>query len=277
MKNNARYINRKIKVNRYNVTINSRRHDLNSKSFFAVLTQFLLIAGFGVFLVFFGFKLYNYMTNDQSFMVNKILIENNITVTEKEIINAIGLCKGLNIFKINAKEYIEKISQFPNIKSATVLKKFPDTIVIRIKERTPIFQFFNGCYFFIDEEGVVLAKMAQKPDPSLPVVQGIHIPEVCFGAKMEQEQLNIALKAVSAYNHSNIKSNILFQNFDISQPDNIVIHMESGSNICLGDSDFEYRFMKLNQILQDLQRKNIVFESIDLRFENVPVILRNTN
>ncbi len=275
MINNTRYTNRKTKFNRYNVTLNSRKSNFNRKYFFNGCLQFLLIAGCGALLSFFGIKVYHYMTTDPSFMINNIIIENNITVTEKEILNAIGLCKGLNIFKANAKEYIEKISTFPNIKSATVVKQFPDTIVIKVQERTPIFQFLNGCYFFIDEEGIVLAKMSQKPDPALPIVQGVHIPEVCFGAKMEQEQLNIALKAVDAYNHSKVKTNLAIQNFDISQPDNIVIQMESGNYISIGNSDFVYKFIKLNQILQDLHKKNLVFQTIDLRFENVPVILRN--
>ncbi|MCD6460256.1 FtsQ-type POTRA domain-containing protein, partial [bacterium] len=230
------------------------------------------------FLGILGFLVLNinkYLKNDPGFTIKKVVVENNVNVSADQIIRVLGISKNQNIFKLKVNECAEKLLKLPSIKNIRIFKKLPDKIVVRIYERTPIFQFYNGCYFYVDDEGIVLDKMTRRPDPSLPIVEGVNIPVVNFGTKLEKPQLFMAMKAVKAYNQSTVKKSITITNIDVGKSDNIVILTSSGGTIYFGKDDFLYRMQKLNEISRDLTKKQLVFNVIDLRFENVPVTLRN--
>ena len=87
----------------------------------------------------------------------------------------------------------------------------------------------------------------------------------------------MAMEAVKAYNQSTAKKSVVIKNIDVSQSDNIVVLTSNGGRIYLGKEDFSYRMQKLNEISRDLNRKGLLFDVIDLRFENVPVTFEELN
>ncbi len=266
------------KVNRYYVNVNAkgnrRKPRFNLATFFKAATHTVIVISFFLILTYLGIELYRFVITDQLFDIKEIYVENNVTVTEKEIVDAIGIGNAQNLFTLDLSYCMEQLEKFPNIKTASIVKKLPDTLIIRIYEREPVFQLYNGCYFYVDKEGVVLARMTRSPDPSLPVVSGITIPVIDFGARVENKELRLALKAVEAYNKSKVRKRLEINTIDISQPEKVELIASKNGRVVLGKKDFEYRLTKLNKIVDDLRRRKLAFVSIDLRFENVPVVIR---
>lgn len=262
------------KDNRYHVHVNVKKSNFDFSQVTRCVAHLGIVCIFIVAVTYFGIGIYKYLITDPQFNIRTISIENNITMTEQEILDASGVSKGQNIFMINLKYCTSQLLKFPNVKSVSIAKKLPDVLVIRIYEREAVAQLFNGRYFFLDDEGVVLSKMSHVPDPSLPVIEGIKVPVIDFGARLEIPDLMLALKAVKAYTESSLHDKLALRHFDISQPENIQIVTATESRIGLGKGDFPLHLFKLSKILDDLRRRNVVFSSIDLRFENVPVVLK---
>ena len=163
----------KRRVNRYNVNLSGKKglySSENMKSLAIHLSFVLLFLGLIGFL---WVSINKYLSNDSSFAIKKIIVENNVNVSDDQVIRVLNLPKNQNIFKLKVDECAAKLLQLPSVKDIRFFKKLPDTVIVRIYERAPVFQFYNGCYFYVDEEGIVLDKMTRKPDPSLPIVEGI--------------------------------------------------------------------------------------------------------
>lgn len=263
------------KRNKYYVQLNARKDRSYPQEILRGGIHGIVIVLFLFVAAVFGLALYRFMMTDEVFMVHNIHIQNNVVVSEKEILDTVKLYTGRNIFDIDIAGCCEQLLTFPDIKNVTISKELPDTITIRVYERTPLLQFYSGGYFFVDEEGIVLARIASRPDPSLPVVQGVEMPEVNFGKPVENEAIHLAIKAVKAYQDSNVRNALPIRMIDMSNPDDVVIETVDESEIHFGNNELPYRFMKLQHILAHLRQRRMLFSKIDLRFENVPVVMRD--
>ncbi len=263
------------KRNRYYINLNVKKSRFGAKDFLKILFHGSIICLFLTSLSFLGVMLYEYVTTNESFNVKHIRIENNITVTKEEITDTIGLKLGHNIFNLDLKVCAQQLAKFPNIKYVKITKCLPDSIIIRVYERTPVFQIKKSCYFYVDEDGVVLAKMSRHQDRSLPIVNGLDISVIGFGDQLNGKKIDVALKTIRSVSNSPVNKRLNIKYIDVSHPDNVVLETYSGSRIVLGNNDFDYRLEKLCKIYDNINRKKILVASVDLRFENVPLTFRN--
>lgn len=263
------------KRNRYYINLNVKKSRFGVKGFLKILFHGSVICIFLTGISFLGVMLYEYVTTNESFNVKHIRIENNITVTKEEIKDTIGLKLGRNIFNLNLKICAAQLAKFPNIKYVKITKCLPDSILIRVYERTPVFQIKKSCYFYVDEDGVVLAKMSRHQDRTLPIVNGLDISVIGFGDKLDGQKIAVALKTIKSFSNSSARKRLNLKSIDVSHPDNVVLKTYLGNTIVLGNSDFDYRLEKLCKIYDHIKSKKILIASIDLRFENVPLTFRN--
>ncbi|MFA6867077.1 MAG: FtsQ-type POTRA domain-containing protein [Clostridia bacterium] len=70
-----------------------------------------------------------------------VVFENDTDIaTDSEIINLAGVEHDKNIFSLNEDKVVEKINnQYKNALKVTVERKFPNKVLIKINERTPMF------------------------------------------------------------------------------------------------------------------------------------------
>lgn len=265
---------KRARTNRYYVHVRNRKPVLSFRSALIGLMHVGIIGAIAVGCYFAGVQVYGYLTTDSYFNIQNITVENNVTVSDQEILDALGIHQGVNIFCLKLDQYIDQLISFPNIKSVQIRKKLPDQIIVRVYERSPLYQLYNGAYFYLDEDGVVLAKMTHQPDASLPVITGLDLPVIDFGAQLEDERLKLASKVITSYNSSKDLHDIPLELLDVSLTDQVVMITPDGGRISFGSEDFQYRFKKLDLILNDLRAQKALFATIDLRFENVPVVLK---
>ncbi|MBT9151720.1 MAG: Cell division protein FtsQ [candidate division WS2 bacterium] len=170
----------------------------------------------------------------------------------------------VNLARIN-NSLLEK---FPQIAQINLKRKFPDTLIIEIKERTAaaIFEQNDG-YFFIDKEGVIFEKVFEVKPEMLTIESLIQEKDLRLGQKVidnnlmakileiknELENLEISLKKASLISE---------QRLNIKTSDNWQIYFNPKNNIFQQISNLKVILRKkiLPEKWQDL-------EYIDLRFE----------
>lgn len=81
----------------------------------------------------------------------------------QQVIDFLGLKKGTPFYLINEQKLQNRLMSLPEIRSARVMKRFPDSLLIEIDQRQPVGMVLHPQalnVFLIDREGVVFPKQA---------------------------------------------------------------------------------------------------------------------
>ena len=121
------------------------------------------------------------------FTVDSIEVRGNSHYTAEEIINMAHAVPGKNIiYHANKDEITAYLKQNPYIKSATVSRRLPSTLVIRVREREEKFAFrYDDDYLIMDEDGILLKKTRNKPRQTL--VEGNVVNRIKLGEPLGTE------------------------------------------------------------------------------------------
>ncbi len=108
------------------------------------------------------------------FNAEKILVEGNTHYTAAKLLDQGGLSIGQNLFRLDKFEVIEKMEELPYVKSVTIKRKLPNTLMVEVVENEPVVwvRCENGVALLNEDYRVLslLAISAEKiPEP--PVIE----------------------------------------------------------------------------------------------------------
>ena len=111
------------------------------KKFYRVVLLFFLI----IFLSTFNPKESDFQqkTKESFFEIKIIKVENNILTNSKEIINKLEKINKRNIFFIKEKDIAKPLENIDFLEKVEVKKKYPDTIIIKVFETSPVAIIFK--------------------------------------------------------------------------------------------------------------------------------------
>ncbi len=188
------------------------------------------------------------------FNLKNIEIEGNSKITNDEIISLSGIKIDENIFKVHNLGVIKNIKQNAYIKDATIHKKLPGTLEIKIQERQPSYmlEYGNG-YVYVDNQGYMLEISSIKMN--LPILLGTFTSKESYkeGNRLNEEDLNklgTVLKIMNVAQNNQISE--LITKINIQNTNNYTLYFETEGKIAyLGDcSNLETRMLYLVGILE---------------------------
>jgi len=109
------------------------------------------------------------------FRVDAILVEGNSRYTREEIIEASGIQQGDNLFQLNKFRIDQDLrSRLPYISELTIERKYPDTILITVKESTAIAALnYGGEWWLINDSCKLLERGEVSIARGLTVLTGV--------------------------------------------------------------------------------------------------------
>ena len=190
------------------------------------------------------------------FKVEKILIEGNVNYTAEEILALSGAKPGKNLFKVDKGKIVDNLLKDSYLETAKVVRKPPNTIVIKVVERKEMAVIPYGKEFIIiDNSGYVLNRVEE--EPQLTQLLGLNIKTMDRGQIIqvkEEEMLRDTLDMLKTMEYSDL----FFKKIDMT---NVVIKAYIYDNlICKGTPENILTNMKngnLETILYDLYKKEI--------------------
>jgi len=234
--------------------------------FWGILFFLAVILFFAYFFLFFP-----------KIQINNIIVDGNNSVQKEEIESIVWNNINKNISKsffLTGSHTItnEILNKFPQIESVKVIKKFPRTINISIKERV-IFAVFcqeqdENC-FYIDENGVIFEALEQVPKNLSIIRQLIGDGEVFTGKKVIERNIINTISKVK----DNLKDNfqIDIKSAIISTPFRLNIKTSENWQIYFNlDPNLDLQIAKMNALLKDEISIDIrkTLQYIDLRFKD---------
>ncbi len=183
----------------------------------------------------------------------------------------------INIFKLDLKETKKRAEEaYPEFKDIRVNRVLPDKIAVLFKRRVPVCQLRSGRFYLVSEEMVVLPGSKTQSLPGLFVVSGIPVNESSLpkNRRLNSNALRVALKLIQQIEETQFTKKYPISEIDVYDEHNPIIFLKKGIKVTMGESSFKEKEQMLNRVLDDLQEKNLVPKSIDLRFDDVVVTPR---
>jgi cell division protein FtsQ len=177
---------------------------------------------------------------------------------------------GRNIFEIPIDERRRKLLAVDWVERASVSRIWPNRLVVRIWERTPV-AFVNltpqgsrtSRLALIDAYGVLLDR-PQKLNFSSPILSGV------YESQAETQRQNLVRHYVRLINELGLLTKQLSE-VDVSAPDNLRVSLEvhgRAIDLSLGNRNFKQRLQDFLDHYQEIHKRSPGATSFDLRLDD---------
>ena len=117
------------------------------------------------------------LASDLGFKVDEILVIGRRETAQKDLLAALRLARGAPILAFDLQAARKRIEALPWIKTASVERMLPDTVLLNIEERQPLALWqHKGAFALIDSDGEVILKTGLERFSDLIVVVGRDAP-----------------------------------------------------------------------------------------------------
>ncbi|GAB4407897.1 MAG: FtsQ-type POTRA domain-containing protein [Thermodesulfovibrionales bacterium] len=226
---------------------------------FLIALLFVLVTGVVASIKFYssGFKI---------FPVKEIVFQGNKHLSEGELKSMAGVNSGDDLLMLSAKRVAERLLKSPWIRAVSIRKDFPDRTLIHIHEALPFAILeMKGQAFLIDDRGAMLERMKGDPVPFLPVIyadpfknrdnfmEAISLARVVKEKKIAAERSRVEIVANG------------------KRPEDITMIVD-GVVIKVGYGEYEQKLRRLFELEDEITRRAITVDYIDLRYANRVVV-----
>lgn len=200
------------------------------------------------------------------FTVDSIEVRGNQHYTAEEIINMGHAVPGHNlIYHLNRQETVEYLEQNPYIKHATVSRKLPSTMVIKVTERAEKMAFrYDDDYLIMDEDGILLKKTRNVPKATL--IEGIVVNKIKLGEKIGAVEAGRLDRAIDLI-HSMTSADMYFVKVDMSKDDIVkayiydTLAVKADYDILIANLENGRLHLVVEKLFSDgIERGTIIFE-----------------
>ena len=159
------------------------------------------------------------------FRINTITISGDKVYSDKMVTEKSGIETGENLFKINEEKLSQKLSNdLPYIKSVTVERKLPDTIIINVEAAKEVAAITtqNG-FVLLDETGKVLDKDASILKENVAVINNVKLKEYVEGGRVvltDEKKTETLIKLFEAIKNTDMQ---LLTEIDLNNVNDIKI------------------------------------------------------
>lgn len=191
-------------------------------------------------------------TSAIGFSINNVKVSGNVQTSEIDILQQLGLDGSSSVISLSAAEARDKLIALPWVENAEVRKVYPDTVEIKLSERTAFAIWQHGDDLsLIEKDGKVIAPLRDNKFASLPlfVGEGAEVEAAAF-----EEQLSNwpdLQKRVTAY------MRIGDRRWDL--------RMDNGVVVRLPEENLARAMHTLSTLEQDQQVLERDIETVDLR------------
>ena len=177
-----------------------------------------------------------------------------------------------NVFFVPLEQRQQQLEQIPWVKSATVMRLWPNRLKIALTERTPVaFAAINSRVFLIDPNGVLM-EMPSGQKYSFPVIVGMsdNDPLSTRAARMKiYSRFMHDLDSDGGHYSADISD------IDLSDPDDVkatVTDPQGAVLVHLGSANFLERFRTYVTHLQEWRSQFPNLQSVSLRYDHQVIV-----
>lgn len=170
------------------------------------------------------------------FKINTVTINGDKVYSDKMVADKSGIEIGENLFKVSEAKLSEKLSKdLPYIKSVTIERKLPDTIIINVEAAKEVAAVTTEKGFvLLDETGKVLDKNASILKENVAVINNVKLKEYIEGEKVvltDEKKTEALIKLFEAIKNTDMQ---LLTEIDLKNINDIKIKYDDRITFAVG-------------------------------------------
>lgn len=236
---------------------------------------------FFVFIIILLIIIINIFKRIDFFNIKSIDVSGNNVLSKEEIIEKSNIALDDNLFDIKTRKSEKYLNEDTYIKDSKIQRKGINKISIEISERKESFIIQNqkGNYILIDSEGIILNLISELKENCIYISGEIinqNITEENLGTSIiDNIENDKILNFLYSFNSSEVKD--ITKNIVIN-PNEIRIELVEDQEIMFGKlRNINYKIEMIDNIIKELESKNILFSKILMDRGENPVIIRQNN
>lgn len=222
----------------------------------------------GVFIAFISLAaiiLCREMGKSACFRIKKIHIKGCLRHTKDQILCMAGIQSRMSLFSLDLRNICQCLENSPWIERAKVKRRFPDKLDIQIRERNPAALIHLNQLYLVDKKGTIFKK-AEREDGLLtfPIVTGVTWqdlmePQGIHARLITQTLTLLDILEEEGMDTAAISEIHLDETFGLT-----LFTTHHATQIDIGFPPFQKKCRHLCSIMRDLNRKDLIPQTIDL-------------
>ena len=201
------------------------------------------------------------------FPVKEIVFSGNKHISESELKTIMGINGNESLLGLSSKELEARLLKSPWIKAVSFRKDFPHRFTVRIEESMPYALLeMNGRTFFVDDKGNLLEELKGESIPFLPIISG----DPFKNSSVFSEVLNL-VRTMKDKGFIAVKDRIEIIIPHGAGPEDISMQVD-GMLVKVGHGEYEEKLQRLLELEDEIMRRGIPVDYIDLRFANKVIV-----
>ena len=233
--------------------------------------SFLAVAGIAT-LVVSGFSAYivaHYLYTSPRFAVRSVLVPELNRVEDTHVYNKAALPDSVNIFSVDLDAVRERVEGLKWVQFATVQRVLPDTISIRIVERTPVgLALIEGEVFQFDAQAQLLNR-DRGVGAVFPILEGLTTEDL----ELNRKKVDLYLRIMEELNGKDSLSEIhINDDMEVS-----VVSQDEPILVNLGSERFSERWGLFLQLRMKIRTEHPDTVQVDFRFKGQAILKSKTD
>jgi len=166
-------------------------------------------------------------TTSPAFAVRAVQVEGAVHEDPEQLAAATG-ARGANVFRLDLAAVRERLLARPWVADASVRRVVPDTLVVRVLERTPVARWQRaGGEALVDGAGVVVAEGAEAARFEVPRIEGAE----------DAAALALAAATVQALREAAPQLHAALRRLEVTGPQGMTLHAEGQPPVLVSGPD----------------------------------------
>lgn len=225
------------------------------------ILSLLVVVGLGAAL---------FMTSS-AFGVTEIVVMGSSHLSSAEVARLCDVDLGTNIMRVPTRAIRDRLLTTPRVAEATVSRRLPGTLVVRLVEREGVALLPCGQQFAeLDPAGLPVEFHRLISALGLPVITGVTAGGVTLGTRVEGAEVSAALGAAAALGTA---GRVRISEVNVDAAAEVVLYTRAGLPIYVGPAvGLEAKVAALMGILDDIEEAGLAASYVDVRYPRYPVV-----
>lgn len=205
------------------------------------------------------------IVDSDHFTVQSIEVSGNKRLASQDVIELSDIRQGISTFDLDLEIIGQKLAENDWIRSAHIMRKLPQGIVIDISEREAVFIINLDYLYYVDSEGEIFKVLRSGDTLDYPLVTGLDRQQLLNEPQQATARLKyIATMIADLHQRKVFNANWIAQ-INIDSDGAYTLYTDPlGVPIRVGNSNFSARIDRLEQIFAEIKQRLPQLEYIDL-------------
>ncbi len=206
------------------------------------------------------------VTGLPAFTISNVVVEGARHLDRTRIIEVSGIVKGGNVFRADLHRASNALSKQFAAEDFTVYRRIPDTIVIRVRERTPVALLSTEKLTGIDANGVLLPHIGADMAETLPIITGVE-DESQLSDPGVRSRVAEGLKLLRAISDQSPSVHKRISEVNVSSMSGLGISLiDTGIEVVIGERDWNVKLPNLERVINQVVGRMDSVRTVDMRF-----------